>query len=80
MRFLQLRIPRFTGKGAGGVKLPAAAALACSAFAARRFFDPIRVSIPCRLGSVPAPAGDRHHGHREISLDACLHATLETNN
>ena len=42
--------------------------------------NPIRISIPCHLGSAPAPAGDRHHGHREISLDACLHATLETNN
>jgi hypothetical protein len=80
MRCLQLRIPRFTGKGAGGVKLPVAAALADSAFAARRFLIPIQISIPCRLGSVPVPAGDRHHGHREISLDACLYATLETNN
>src|SRR6266436_3123307 len=42
MRCLQLRIPRFTGKGAGDVKLPVAAALACSAFVARLFLIPSR--------------------------------------
>jgi len=61
------------------VKLPAAAALAGSAFAARRFLIPSRsASLATSVQCLSRPGTGTTD--TEISFDACLHATLETSN